>query len=149
TQIVGQVVMVGTVATITGTLIALAMIRQLGWQQMPLNLLISLPLIVIGLCGVGSLIPAWSASRVPPIAELQRGGVRDPRKAGMVSSVWSYGWNEVRRRSVRSLLTGIASALSAGLLVLLTGVTFQQRGMLGGTLLGEVILVDVERFHYV
>ncbi|MBU4224385.1 MAG: FtsX-like permease family protein, partial [Chloroflexi bacterium] len=46
------------------------------------------------------------------------------------------------------VLTGIASALSAALLVLLLAVTVQQRGLLGGTLLGEFILVRIERFHY-
>jgi putative ABC transport system permease protein len=46
------------------------------------------------------------------------------------------------------VLTGLASVLSAGLLTLLLGVTFQQRGMLSGTLLGEFILVRIEHFHY-
>lgn len=147
-QIAGQVVTIGAIATIIGILVALALIRLLAWQSLPLALLIGLPLVVIGVCFAGSLLPSWSASRVPPIAELQRSGVRYARKVGMTSSVWSYAWNELQRRSVRSVLTGIASALSAGLLTLLLGVTLQQRGMLGGTLLGEFILVDVERFHY-
>jgi putative ABC transport system permease protein len=38
--------------------------------------------------------------------------------------------------------------LAAALLVLLLEVTFEQRGMLSGTLLGEFIMVHVERFHY-
>jgi len=149
TRVVGQVVMIGAIATLAGTLGALALIRLLYWQPLPLELAVSFPLVVIGLCVVGSLFPAWSASRVPPVAEIQRGGVRYQRKdTGIVSGLWSYAWNELKRRSVRSILTGIASALSAGLLVLLLGVTLQQRGMLGGTLLGEFILVEVERFHY-
>lgn len=127
----------------------MAVIRLLDWQPLPQGLLLGLPLAVIALCVAGSLLPAWSASRVPPVIELQRGGVRyGRRQAGSVSTLWRYAWNEIRRRSVRSLLTGIASSLSAGLLVLLLGVTLQQRGMLGGTLLGEFILVSVERFHY-
>lgn len=149
TQIVGQVVMTGAIATITGIFIALALIRWLHWQPLPLALLIALPLIVVGLCFAGSVLPAWSASRVPPIAELQRGGVRYVRRqSSSVANLWQYAWNELKRRTMRSILTGVASALSAGLLVLLLGVTLQQRGMLGGTLLGEFILVDVERFHY-
>jgi ABC-type antimicrobial peptide transport system permease subunit len=59
-----------------------------------------------------------------------------------------YAWNELKRRTVRSILTGLGSALSAALLTLLLGVTLQQRGMLGGTLLGEFILVNVEGYHY-
>lgn len=148
-QVVGQVMMIGAIATAAGTLIALMVIRWLGWEAIPFNLLIGLPLLVIGLCGIGSLIPAWSASRVPPILELQRGGVRYQRKrTNPVSSLWLYAWSEIKRRTVRSLLTGLGSALSAGLLTLLLGVTLQQRGMLNGTLLGEFILVNVEGYHY-
>jgi len=149
TQILGQIMGIGLIATTLGTLIALALIRLLGWESVPLNLLITLPLIVMGLCGIGSLVPAWSASRVPPIAEIQRGGVRYRRRAaGTISGLWSYAWNELKRRTVRSILTGLGSALSAALLTLLLGVTLQQRGMLGGTLLGEFILVNVEGYHY-
>lgn len=148
-QVLGQVVMICAIATVAGTLIALMLIRWLKWEAIPSNLLIGLPLLVIGLCGIGSLIPAWSASRVPPIVELQRGGVRYHRmRTNPVSSLWLYAWSEIKRRSVRSILTGLGSALSAGLLTLLLGVTLQQRGMLNGTLLGEFILVNVEGYHY-
>lgn len=149
TQIVGQVILIGVIAVITGTLIATVLIRLLGWESIPLNLLIALPVIVIVLCAVGSLLPAWSASRVPPVAELQRGGMQySHRHTAIVSALWSYGWSEIRRRRVRSVLTGMGSALSASLLTLLLGVTLQQRGMLGGTLLGEFILVNIEGYHY-
>ena len=148
-QIVGQVMIIGAIATMAGILIALVLIRWLKWESVPLNLLIGLPLIVMGLCGIGSLVPAWSASRVPPIIELQRGGVRyQHKRTNAVSSLWRYAWNELKRRTVRSILTGLGSALSAALLTLLLGVTLQQRGMLGGTLLGEFILVNVEGYHY-
>jgi hypothetical protein len=149
TQIVGQVVMIGGIAAIAGIFIALALIRLLDWQSLPLGLLISPPLVVIGLCLIGSLVPAWSASRVPPIAELQRGGIHYRRKhTNTVSNLLMYAWSELKRRTVRSILTGLGSALSAGLLTLLLGVTVQQRGMLGGTLLGEFILVNIESYHY-
>jgi hypothetical protein len=148
-QVMRQVVMFGAIATIAGTLVALAVIRLLGWQFLPLRQIIGLPLIVIGLCGIGSLIPAWSASRVQPITELQHGGIRYSRKpTNPNSSLWGYAWSEIKRRQARSVLTGLASVLSAGLLTLLLGVTFQQRGMLSGTLLGEFVLVRIEGFHY-
>jgi hypothetical protein len=150
TQIVRQVVIIGGIATLTGTLIAWVLIRLLEWEAIPLNLLIALPLIVIVLCIVGSLLPAWSASRLPPILELQRGGVQyqSHKHTSIVSALWSYAWSEIQRRRVRSVLTGMGSTLSAALLTLLLGVTLQQRGMLGGTLLGEFILVNVQGYHY-
>jgi len=148
-QVIRQVVIFGAIAAIVGTLGALVAIRLLGWQYLPLGQIISLPLIVIGLCGIGSLIPAWSASRVPPITGLQHGGIRYSRKhTNPNSTLWGYAWSEIKRRQTRSVLTGLASVLSAGLLTLLLGVTFQQRGMLSGTLLGEFILVRIEGFHY-
>ncbi len=52
------------------------------------------------------------------------------------------------RRPGRTLLAGMAAALSAALLVLLLGVTLEQRAMLSGTLLGEFILLRIEGFHY-
>lgn len=149
TQIVGQVVTIGVMATMLGTLIALTLIRVLQWESIPLNLLIALPVIIMVLCAVGSLLPAWLASRVPPITELRRGGVHYERKhKGAVSGLWSYAGSEIKRRRVRSIFTGMGSALSAALLTLLLGVTLQQRGMLGGTLLGEFILVNVQGYHY-
>lgn len=149
TQILVQITGIGVIATSLGTMIALALIRWLEWESVPPNLLIALPLLVLGLCIVGSLPPAWSASRMPPIIELQRGGMRyEKTQAGSVSNLWRYAWSEIKRRRARSVLTGMGSALSAGLLTLLLGVTLQQRGMLGGTLLGEFILVNIEGYHY-
>ena len=45
-QVVGQVMVIGAIATMAGTLIALILIRWLKWESVPLNLLISLPLIL-------------------------------------------------------------------------------------------------------
>lgn len=66
----------------------------------------------------------------------------------MALGMWGYAWNGLLRRAGRTLLAGLTAVLSAGLLVLLVAVLLEQRGMLGGTLLGEFILVRVQGFHY-
>lgn len=147
-QIVRQVVVVGAGATAVGVLGASGMSYLLGWRSLMPEMVVGLSGVMVGLCTVSSLPPAWLASRVPPIVGLER-EVRYYRKAaGTVSGRWVYAWSEIKRRPVRTVLTGIASALSAALLVLLMAATVQQRGLLAGTLLGEFILVHVEPFHY-
>ncbi len=146
-QVVGRVLLLGAVAISVGTLGAWWIARLIGWQ-VPV-LLAAFPLAVLGGAILASLLPAWIVSRVPPIAEIQRGGLRYRRmrlRPGL--GVWSYAWSGLMRRPGRTLLAGMAAALSAALLVLLLGVTLEQRAMLSGTLLGEFILVRIEGFHY-
>jgi hypothetical protein len=148
-QVIGQTMIIGTITSVIGGLIAFTLIRFLGWQSLPLEWWATLPTLVIALCIEGSLFPAWSASRMPPVIEIQRGTVQYNRKGiEVISSLLMYAWHELKRKPTRSILTAIASTLSAGLLVLFLGVTLQQRGVLSGTLLGEFILVRIKDFHY-
>ncbi|HEY4691674.1 MAG TPA: FtsX-like permease family protein [Anaerolineae bacterium] len=146
----GQVLRLGAAAVVVGTLGALGIIRLLNWQSPPDWLLLGLPLAVLGIAALGCLAPAWLASRVPPIVELQRGGLRSRRrrKSGPALGLWTYAGSNLMRRPGRALLTGLTATLSAALLVLLLAATLDQRGMLSGTLLGEFLLVRIERFHY-
>jgi cell division protein FtsX len=148
-QVVGQIAVLGCGAAVAGILAALALTNLSGWQPLPLELLFGLPLLVVGLSMAGSLWPAWLASRVPPVVGMRQGGIRYRRQgAGLVASPGMYAWRELQRRPLRTALTGLAMALAAALLALLLAITFQQRGMLSGTLLGEFILVNIESFHY-
>jgi len=148
-QVVRQVVTTGIGAALTGAIGAWCVSRFLNWQSPSPGVLAGLPVAVTGLCVVSSILPAWLASRVPPITGIQHGGVRYCQRAGRaISGMWAYAWSEVTRRPVRTVLTGSVSAISAALLTLLLATSVQQRGLLGGTLLGEFILVHVEPFHY-
>ena len=148
-QILGQVLSLGLAATLVGTVGALGVIQFLNLQPPPDWLVPGLPLVVLGISTLGSLLPAWLASRTPPMVDLRQGGLRYRRTGRrMALGMWGYAWNGLLRRAGRTLLAGLTAVLSAGLLVLLVAVLLEQRGMLGGTLLGEFILVRVQGFHY-
>jgi hypothetical protein len=148
-QILGQVLLIGIAATLIGTLGALGLTRLMNWQPPPGWLLLGLPFGVLVVTTLGSLVPAWTASRTPPLIEIQRGGVRY-RRGGRVLTlgVWGYAWKGVMRRPGRSLLAGLTAVLSAALMVLLLAVLRDQHGLLNGTLLGEFILLHIEGFHF-
>ncbi|MDW8326617.1 MAG: FtsX-like permease family protein [Anaerolineales bacterium] len=149
-HVLGQTLLIGAVAVVVGTLGAFGIMQFLNWQAPPAWLWLGLPPAVLGMAALGALAPAWQAGRVPPIIELQRGGLRHWRsgQARLDFGLWALAWRGLLRRPGRALLTGLTAVLSAALLVLLLGVTLQQQGMLSGTLLGEFILVRIERFHY-
>jgi len=150
-QLLGQVLIVGAVASALGALAAWVVAQALKWQTPPIALLIGVPLAVIGLCIAGSFYPAWLASRVPPIVLLQHGEVRSAgARLGMMAGggMGSYAWRNLLRRPSRTALTALAAALASALLVLSLSVTLARQGLLSGTLLGEFLLIRIERFHY-
>ena len=148
-QVIGRVLLIGVATALAGSLAAWGTIRLMKWQLPAVGLLIGFPLAMLGLATLGSLLPAWLASRVPPIAEMQHGGLQHRRTGfGPALGWWSYAWSGLMRRPGRSLLTATTAALSASLLTLLLAVTVEQQAMLSATLLGEFILVRVEGFHY-
>ena len=89
-QILGQVLHIGAIAILLGTLGALGFTRLMNWQLPPEWLLVGLPIAVLGITTLGSLIPAWSASRTPPLIGLQHSGLRYRRKAGRLT-LWLVG----------------------------------------------------------
>lgn len=147
--ILGQALLIGIIAIILGTLLAVSITWLMNWSWPSVYLLVELPLIILGITTLGSLIPSWSASRTRPIIGLQQGGLHYQRKGGRLNfGLWGYAWKEILRRPWRSVLAGIPAVLSAFLLVILLGVVRDQQGLLSGTLLGEFILLHVEGYHY-
>ncbi len=147
--VVGQVAVLGTGAALLGALVAWALAWLAGWPPPSPALLTALPPTMTGLCALAGLYPAWLASRLPPVAELQRGGLGYGRRQRQpVQGIGRYAWQGLRRRLSRTVLGGLAAALSAALLVLLVAVTTDRHGYLSGTLLGEYLLLRVERYHY-
>lgn len=148
-QVLGRGLFIGILAVFLGTACALGWTQMVNWQLPPVWLITGLPLGMLAITTLGGLVPAWTASRVPPLIEIQQGGVRYRRgKSTWAPGVWGYAWRGVLRRPGRSLLAGLTAVLSAALLVLLLTVMRYQQGMLSGTLLGEFILLHVEGFHY-
>lgn len=147
-QVVGQVVLLGGLAAVLGVLVAWGAATLAGWASLSPALLLTASGVMVGLCGLAGLYPAWLASRVSPISLIARGGTRYRLRRGkQVQGLGAYAWLGLRRRS-RTALGSLAAALAAALLVLLIAVTVDRQGYLSGTLLGEYLLVRVERYHY-
>lgn len=154
-RLLAKLVLAGGLAGILAVPVAAGLIRVWGWQPLPLAWLAGVPLMVIALCALGGIYPAWLAARLPPVAGLQAGGVRAVgiSKARRIvvhpsSALLLIAWRGLTRRWTRSALGGLTALLSATLLVLMLGVTVDRQGTMSGTLLGEFILVRIEAFHY-
>jgi len=148
-QILGRVLGLGMASVLIGTVGALGVIKFLDLQPPPDWLLLGLPVVVLGISTLGSLLSAWLASRTPPMLNLRQAGLDYRRTSRRLAlGMWEFAWNGLLRRADRTLLAGMTAVISAGLMVLLVAVLLEQRGMLGGTLLGEFILVSVQGFHY-
>lgn len=150
-QVLGQIMLVGVLAALLGTLAAVGITWLAGWPPPSLSLLVGVPLLIVGLCLVGGAYPAWLAAHIPPIVGLQQGVIRSDspkRLQRPTRSLWRFAWRGLSRRWSRSVLGGLTAALSAALLTLMLAVTVDRQGAMSGTLLGEFILVKIEGFHY-
>ncbi|MCX7682588.1 MAG: ABC transporter permease, partial [Anaerolineae bacterium] len=148
-QVIGQVTGVGALAATVGVAGTVMGSWLLGWKLPDAVLLLGAPVGVVLLCIISGLYPAWLASRTPPNLFLRAAGLRYGRTARWwPSGVWGYALRGLLRRRGRTLLNGLAAALSSALLILLLEVTLEQRGYLAGTLLGEYIAGHISAYHY-
>lgn len=147
--IVSEILQISLIGTLLGCLTGTGLIYLLRWQPLPWKLLIGLPLVVLVLSILSSFIPSWKISQEPPNIEMWQRGIHLSRKSLLrVTNLWAYAWKEITRHPARVLLTEIAAVVSSALLVLLMAVGWLQEGMLGGSLLGEFILVRIDGLHY-
>lgn len=149
-QVVGRAVLLGSAGAGAGLVLAWALAGAAGWRLPRGPLVGAVPVAVVALVAVGALYPAWLASRVPPVGAMREARVghrRVTRRAA--ASLWSYARHGLGRRRRRVAVAGAGAALAAALVVLLLAVTVDRQGYLTGTLLGEFILVRIERFHFV
>ena len=149
-QMLGQITLVGVIASVLGVLVAWGVSRAAGWDMPSLTLVGGVPLLVVGLTMIGSAYPAWLAARVPPVVGLQRGQVSYPRRTIHLPArgMLLFAWMRMLRRWSRTALGALTATLSASLFVLMLAVTVDRQGAMSGTLLGEFILVRIEGYHY-
>jgi ABC-type antimicrobial peptide transport system permease subunit len=149
-QMLGQITLVGVIASVLGVLVAWGVSRAAGWDMPSLTLVGGVLLLVVGLTMVGSAYPAWLAARVLPVVGLQRGQVFYPRRIIHlpVRGVLPFAWMGMLRRWSRTALGALTATLSSSLFVLMLAVTVDRQGAMSGTLLGEFILVRIEGYHY-
>ena len=142
-----EAALVGLVAGVLGLLLAVGVAALLGLHLPLADAALILP-VGLGLCLVGTVVPALLAARTPPAAVLQRGevtgGALPPGRPGLGTYVLRGIW----RRRARLGLALAAVAVAAGLVTLFGVATLGTRGYLSGTLLGEYLLLHIEGYHY-
>lgn len=144
--VLGELMLLAVIAGLVGAGVAWTTAGALGltlsWQRC----LLAIPAAIVISAGAG-LIPAWSASRVVPMAAV-RPAVATGRRTSLRFRVVGLGLANLRRRSSRSLLGGAALALGTSALTLLVAITTQFEGRLVGSLLGDVVSVQVREADY-
>lgn len=102
----------------------------------------------IGLCLIGSLVPAYIASKTPPGRKLTRGEISDKSIISFQNpTVVSLALHEVLRRRARALLAILTILTSTALITIYIGSIIYSQGYLAGTFLGDHILVHIGGFQ--
>ncbi len=146
-MLMAEAAWVGLVSGALGLGLAGGIAGLLGLQLPPARAVLILP-IGLGLCLVGSLIPAVVAAHTPPVTALQRGEVTGRAFAFAPLSLETYALRGLSRRRIRLVLALIAMVIAAGLITLFGSATISTRGYISGTLLGEYLLLRIEGYHY-
>ncbi|MFF3666835.1 FtsX-like permease family protein [Microtetraspora malaysiensis] len=110
-----------------------------AWLAVPAALLLAL---------LAGLVPAWQASRVPPV-EAVRPAVRLPGRARSPRGVTGLALAGLTRAPGRALLGASTLTVAVFALTLLLGVTYGFRGRVVGSLLGDAVVLQARTADYV
>ena len=142
-----EAALVGLVAGVLGLLLAVGVAAFLGLRLPLANAALILP-VGLGLCLLGTIVPALLAARTSPAPLLQRGEVTGGALPSGRPGLGNYVLRGLWRRRARLGLALAAMAVAAGLMTLFGVATLGTRGYLSGTLLGEYLLLHIEGYHY-
>lgn len=146
TAVLAEVLLIGTAAGATGSLIAVPLGRTLGLQVSAPRAALAVPA-AVGLALAAGLVPAWRASRADPGAAV-RPVVSTSRRTGSPRGVAGLALTNVLRTPGRSLLAAFSLAVGAAALTLLVGISLAFRGAVVGSLLGDAVAVQVRGADY-
>lgn len=136
----------GLVAGLVGTTIATALVALLdlsiAWWQ-----LAAITPVATLLAAVAGLWPAWRACRARPLEAITP-AVRAPRRAGRVGSITGLALVGVTRWPGRTLLGATSLFIGVGALAVLIAIQTAFQGDVAGTLLGDVVAVQVRGVDY-
>ncbi|MGI8694656.1 MAG: FtsX-like permease family protein [Geodermatophilaceae bacterium] len=141
-----ELVTVGLVAGVLGTALAFGISSWFGLQQPAWRLLLVAPVSLL-LAVVSGIIPARIASRGSPLDALAPPG--GPPWAGMIRGVTTLAVANLRRARGRTALAVMALMIGVGALAGLLVISGAFRGVVAGTLLGNVVAVQVRAVDYV
>lgn len=145
---VGKAALVSLGCALVSCLLALgaALIFKLEIPQ-PLIFLEAIG-IVLGISMLGSLAPVWTASRAAPIEVIRDHADRKTVRLLPSISTLRIALNSLIRSPLETFLNLAEVALSMALLCYLIIAFDSQRGYLGGTLLGQYLVVKLQPSHF-
>jgi putative ABC transport system permease protein len=144
--IVGEQAVIGTVAGITGAVIAVPVSSAAGFHASTAHALLAIPAAVL-LAVIAALAPAVRAARMAPTAAL-RPPVMHAGRGWQVRSVSQLALINIARVPGRSVLAAASLALGVGALTVLLAITIVFHNVLTGSLLGSAISLQVRGSDY-
>jgi hypothetical protein len=139
--VLGELVLVGLLAGVAGTGIAAALVGMLHLKVSLARTLLVAP-VAVTLALVAGAFPAWGAARAVPL-DAVRPPVIEPRRARPHRRLLGMALGNLTRVPGRTLLGAGALLVGVAALAFLVAVNLAFRGTVVGTLLGNVVSVQV------
>ncbi len=139
--VLGELALIGLVAGLIGTGLALIMIRVFD-LHLSIPRALGVAPIGTGLACMAGVLPAWRAGRTEPI-EAIRPPVSTRASTGSVRHVAGAAFANLRRLPARTIVGAGGLFIGVAALTVLLAVDLAFRGVLVGSLLGGVISVQV------
>lgn len=136
----------GLLAGLLGTGLAAGLTAVLGLDIAVWQLVLITPVATL-LAGVAGVGPAWRASHARPIEAITP-AVRAPRRSAHVGSVTRLAMVGVTRWPGRTLLGAASLFIGVAALAVLIAIQTAFQGGVAGTLLGDVVAVQVRGVDY-
>jgi putative ABC transport system permease protein len=145
--VLGEVALIGLAAGIIGALLSPPLAAALGLHASLARAALAIP-VATALAVVAGAVPAALAATADPVASV-RPPVLAVRRARQPSGISGLAVVNVLRTPGRTAVGALALAVGVTALTLLIAVTLAFRGAVVGTLLGNVVTVQVRGVDYV
>ncbi len=147
TAVLGEVALIGLIAGVVAALLSPPLAAALGLHASLARAALAVP-VALAVALVAGAAPAWLAARADPVASV-RPPVLPVRRARQPSRITGLAVVNVLRTPGRALIGALSLAIGVMALTLLVAVTLAFRGAVVGTLLGNVVTVQVRGVDYV
>lgn len=139
--IVGEVILIGFVAGLIGTVLAIVIIQVWSLEMSLLRALVVMP-VAIGLAGTAALIPAQRAARSSPL-DAVRPAVSEDTRVARTRHVLAMAVVNLRRVPARTAMGAAGLFISVAAFTLLLAINHAFQGVLVGTVMGRFISLQV------
>ena len=145
--VLGEVALIGLTAGVLGALLSPPLAAALGLHASAARGALAIP-VALALALAAGVVPAWLATRTEPVAAV-RPPVLAVRRARQPSGITGLALVNVLRTPGRTIVGAVSLGVGVTALTLLISVTLAFRGAIIGTLLGDVVTVQVRGVDYV